>query len=70
MFTMSIFHFYKLYLKKKNDKIVQFIKRLWLNENDKVEYIFEIVQDIVGFEIICVGSHAPKKFGVKIQPYA
>lgn len=58
---MTIFHFYKLHL-KKNDKIVQFIKRLWLNENKKVECIFEIVQNIVGFEIICVGSHAPKNF--------
>lgn len=33
-----------------------------MNENKKVECIFEIVQTIVGFEIICVGSHAPKIF--------
>lgn len=33
-----------------------------MNENKKVECIFEIVQNIVGFEIICVGSHAPKIF--------
>lgn len=39
---------------------MQFIKRLWLNESKKVQCIFEIVQNIVGFDIICVGSHAPK----------
>lgn len=61
---MSIFYFHKLHL-KKNYKIVQFIKRLWLNENKKVEYIFKIIKNIVGFEIICVGSHAPKNFWCK-----